>query len=234
MKTKANTKIRAGTAAILAGLVSVGGAMAQDNTTVAHMDRPADNAASCEAMNWNQEFVGAYPWAAEACHTVVVVNGERWARFEGKFEGTNENGSFDTEFFSLSNRELGRVTLMPEPGQRVHIGKDDVQFSDLTRGQVLSFYVPEGAMGFAIEPGVPPTKFVKIANTTDESQYAAAKNEPTEDPVLLAQADTRSDERATVLPSTAGPLPLFALGGLMSMLGGLGLTIRRRMSKHDS
>jgi hypothetical protein len=214
--------------------------MAQDNKAVAKMDRPADDAASCATMTWNQEFVGNYPWASEACRTVVMVNGQKWARFEGKYQRSNPDGSFDTEFVSRSDKELGLVTLMPEPGQRVHFENEEVSFSDLDRGQVLSFYVPEDAIGFAIEPGVPREKLVKIVKTTDETRYAAETTEtddmdkPAEEPVLLAQADTRSDERATVLPSTAGPLPLFALGGLVSLFSGLGLTIRRRMSKHSS
>jgi hypothetical protein len=184
-------------------------------------------------MNWNKDFSGTYPWVSEACHTVVVVNGEKWARFEGKFKRSNSDGSFDTEFVSRSDRELGRVTLMPEPGQRVHIDNQDVRFSDLSRDQVLSFYVPEGAVGFAVEPGVPHTRLVKIVNTTDESQYADEADSEAQ-PVQLAQADTQEDEYASRLPSTAGPLPLFALSGLMSLLGGLGLTLRRKSSKHNS
>ena len=46
---------------------------------------------------------------------------------------------------------------------------------------------------------------------------------------LLAQADRVPAGTSTRrLPSTAGPLPLFALAGLISVLSGLGLTIRRR------
>jgi hypothetical protein len=40
---------------------------------------------------------------------------------------------------------------------------------------------------------------------------------------MLAQRDTNRE----VLPTTAGPLPWLALVGLLSLLGGLGLTLRR-------
>ena len=233
MNTKASTTIRAGTALVLASFVWAGGAMAQEDTAVAHMDRPADNAASCEAMIWNQEFVGTYPWVSEACHTVIIVNGERWARFEGKFQEVNNDGSFDTEFVSRSNRELGRVTLMPEPGQRVHLDNQDVRFSDLSRGQILSFYVPEDAIGFSVDPVAPRTQLVTIVTRTDDAEVAVVTT-PEEEPILLAQAEPRSEPLASELPRTAGPLPLIALGGLMSLLGGLGLTLRRRSSNHNS
>lgn len=233
MNTKARVMIRTGTVLALTSFVWTGSVMAEKNETVTNMSRPADNAASCKAMNWNRELVGTYPWVAEACRAVVLVNGEKWARFEGNFMRSNNDGSFVTEFVSRSDRKLGKVTLMPQPGQLVHIDNKDVRFSDLSRNQILSFYVPDGAMGFAVEPGASRTQLAKIVNTTDESQYAEQKSAKTQ-PVQLAQADTKKSERASVLPRTAGPLPLFALGGLLSLLGGLGLTIRRKNVKHST
>ncbi len=220
MNTKAKVMIRAGTALALTSFIWAGAAMAQDDTDVTRMPTPADDAASCDEMNWNKELAHNYPWVSEACHAVVVVNGEKWARFEGEFKRANRDGSFDTEFLSRSNRELGRVTLVPRPGQRAHIGNKDVRFSDLSRDQVLSFYVPEGAMGFAVQPGVPSEELAQVAQTADEPQ--------------LAQADTREEEPASRLPTTAGPLPMIALGGLMALLGGLGMTLRRKLSRRNS
>ncbi len=225
MITKSKKLIRAGTTLALTGLVWSAGALAQENKAVTDMNRPADNAASCDAMVWHEDFVGTYPWASEACHAVMVVNGENWARFEGKYLGSNRDGSFDTQFVSRTDKNLGRVTLMPEAGQRAHISGEEVRFSDLDRNQVLSFYVPEGAIGFAVEPKS-SSRVVKVVKTTENPVYVED-----EAPVQMAQADTRSNETATSLPSTAGPLPLFALGGLMSLLGGLGLTIRRKTLK---
>lgn len=89
------------------GLLWTGSATVQDNKTVANMPRPANDAASCEAVNWNEGFVGIYPWAADASYA-VVVNGEKWARFLGKFQRSNRDGSFDTEFVSRSNRQAAR------------------------------------------------------------------------------------------------------------------------------
>ena len=243
MNMKSSTTIRAGIALALASFVLASGAMAQDNKLV-NKERPKDDAASCEAMVWKQDFVGTYPWVSEACHTVIVVNGERWARFEGKFQGMNDNGSFDAEFVNRSDRELGSVTLMPEDGQLVRLDNEDVRFSDLERDQVLSFYVPEDAVGFSVDPVAPRAKLVKIVDASDEARFAAADDTPDAEPVELAQADVDVDADVDTdagrdrddaeMPNTAGPLPLIALGGLMSLFGGLGLTIRRRLSKRNS
>jgi len=228
---KPNTTMKAGIALALASFVWAGGAVAQD-TQMANVDRPADDAASCNLMKWHEEFVTNYPWAAEACRAVILVNGQKWARFEGEFQGLNDDGSFDAEFISRSNRDLGRVTLMPEDGQSVRLSNEEVSFDELDRGQILSFYVPEGAIGFAVEPGVPSTQYVKIVDTSNQAKFAAADDAPEAEPVVMAQA---ADPKpiASELPNTAGPLPLIALGGLMSLLGGLGLSIRRKLSKRN-
>lgn len=235
MNMKAHTMIGAGTALALTGLVWANGVMAQDSTLVG-MDRPADDAASCNELNWHKEFVTNYPWASEACRSVIDVNGAKWARFEGEFLGLNDDGSFDTEFMSRTDRDLGSVTLMPAPGQKVRLDNKEVPFADLDRGQVLSFYVPEGAVGFAVEPGVPDSQFVKVVDTSDAARFAAADDTPEKAPIVLAQADTDTnrDTLDSDMPDTAGPLPLIALGGLMSLFGGLGLTIRRKLSKRNS
>ena len=45
---------------------------------------------------------------------------------------------------------------------------------------------------------------------------------------LLAQVNLPPERTLQTLPDTAGPLPLFALAGLISLLAGLVLTISRR------
>lgn len=229
MYTKSSAIIASRTALALAGFIWAGSIIAQDSNVTTNMDRPADDAASCKALQWNSEFLGDYPWVAEGCHAVVVINGEKWARFEGKFQRSNSDGSFDTKFNNTTNRSLGTVTMTPEPGQRVQLDGQPTRFSDLQRDQILSFYVPEGAMGFAVEPGVPHDQLVKYIETPRDDVQQKEK------PMQLAAADPKPAQRtATRLPATAGPLPLFALGGLMSMLGGLGLTLRRKARKQTS
>jgi hypothetical protein len=78
----------------------------------------------------------------------------------------------------------------------------------------------------AIEPDAPPEQLAQIVlEPISPAQANPAQAE------LLAQTDPAPARATTArrLPATAGLLPLFALAGLMSLLGGLGLTIRRRL-----
>jgi hypothetical protein len=114
---------------------------------------------------------------------------------------------------------MEELNLMPAQGQRVSIDGRPYRFSDLKRGQQLNLYVPEGMYALALEPGAPPEQLAQIVA-------------PSAQRVQLAQADRAPAPAATAtaqrLPSTAGPLPFLVLGGLASLLAGLGLSIRRR------
>lgn len=82
----------------------------------------------------------------------------------------------------------------------------------------------------ATEPGAPLEELAEIVLDEPVERSAEVSQEPAP-PVtgpLLAQADRTPGRTPAVLPDTAGPLPLFALAGVLSLLGGLGLTIRRR------
>ena len=104
------------------------------------------------------------------------------------------------------------ATLIPARNQRVMIQGEKYKFADLPRGQKLNLYVPEGMCALAMTPGAPAEELEKIVPPTTE----------------VAQADTAPAPMANRLPSTAGPLPLVLVAGLLSLLIGLGMTIRRR------
>jgi len=176
---------------------------------------PDENTASCQAVHWNTQLLTTYPWAVAACQEVVMLNGEKWARFEADFKGMNPDGSFNAMFVDRQNRQQQSIALMPNPGQMVLLDDREYAFSSLRNDQRLNFYVPEGMYGFTVTPGAPPAQLVKVVE----------QPAPVVAPVRMAQADRRP---VAVLPATAGPLPLLALGGLFSLLGGLGLTLRRR------
>jgi hypothetical protein len=191
---------------------------AQESLEGTKMPRPAENISSCQDVDWNQSLLTRYPWVIDSCHEVVVVDGQNWARFEAEFEGMNRDGTFDVDFLNRRGRSQGVISLRPGAEQTVLLDNREYAFSQLLDNQKLNFYVPEGAYGFAVEPGAPPEELVAVVEPAT----------PAAEPVRLAQAEPRPARRATTLPATAGPLPLFALGGVFAMLGGLGMTIRRR------
>ncbi|MFU8878618.1 MAG: LPXTG cell wall anchor domain-containing protein [Wenzhouxiangellaceae bacterium] len=206
------------TVLLLAGLIGSSTLAAQEEPDRVDMPRPSTDIASCQDVEWNTSLLTRYPWVKESCHEVIVVDGQNWARFEAEFEGMNRDGTFDVDFLNRRGRSQGVVSLKPRPNQTVLLDNREYAFSDLRDNQKLNFYVPDGAFGFAIEPGAAPEELVEVVEPRT----------PAAEPVRLAQAEPRPASRATTLPATAGPLPLFALGGLFAMLAGLGMTMRRR------
>jgi hypothetical protein len=217
------TMIKAGgiriTAALI-GAICLSAAGAQQLDT---RDLPTSSvgAAGCAEVAWNDEMLALYPRIAEGCQEVVVSNDVRWARFEADFVRSDRDGLVTLDFKNREGLLLEQITVTPASEQRVQIDGRPYRFSELTRGQPLNVYVPENIFGVAVEPGAPPEQLAQIVR--DPIRVAQA------DPVpQLAQADRTPAQAEPRLPSTAGPLPLLLIAGLVSALAGLGLTIQRR------
>lgn len=228
MNTRLNVFVTT-SAALLLGLTWTGNIMAQDQQLSSDMPGPETDRVSCEEVDWHRDIVRDYPWVSNACHEAVVVDGEKWARFEAEFQRLNRDGTIVSNFRNDRGRSLGSVSLKPGPNQRVLLDGEPTRFSDLRRGQVLNFYVPEGVYGFTTQPGATDDQLVDIVRTEDTED---------EDSRQMAQADSErnrnQNERPDRLPATAGPLPIIALGGLLSLLGGATLTMRRRFKKPNA
>jgi hypothetical protein len=78
----------------------------------------------------------------------------------------------------------------------------------------------EGRFAVATEPGVPVEQTARILLPVSPAPVAAAQ------PATVAMAQPAAEP--AMLPDTAGPLPWLALTGLLSLLGGIGLTLGRR------
>jgi len=218
MNTRLNT-LTVTSAALLMSIAWSGDSIAQQSSST--MPTPDTDRGSCAEIDWHRDLVREYPWVGDACQEAIIVNGQKWARFEAEFQQFNRDGTITSNFRDARGRSLGSVKLQPGSDQRVLLDGRATRFSDLRRGQVLNFYAPEGLYAFAMEPGATPAEQVQIVR----QPTAPAREEA---PRQLAQAPAATTSRQRALPATAGPLPLFALGGLLSLLGGIGLTTRRR------
>lgn len=212
MNTRSNV-IAMTSAALLLGLASTGSVIAQEARQA--MPGPEVDRASCEDVEWNRDLLRDYPWVVEGCQEAIVVDGQKWARFEAEFLQFHPNGAITSDFRNDRGRSLGNVRLMPGPDQNVLLNGRPYKFSELKRGQVLNFYAPEDAYAFTTKPGAPETEQVRIIEPAKQQE--------------IAKAQPAKSERPATLPATAGPLPIIALGGMLSLLGGLGLTTRRRL-----
>ena len=206
MKTKTDTT---SLALVIGGLLlaSTAGAQALDVEALATTDQ---NAASCAAVQWDARLLAEYPRVAQACHEVIVSDGQKWARFETELVSVNRSGAVKSNFKDRQDNYMGAITITPAHDQTVEIDGAQYEFSALRPGQMLNVYVPEGMYAFSMAPGAPPAQAVEIA---DEPIATVAAGP------VIAQ-----------LPSTAGPLPWLVVGGLASLLGGIGFAIRRRLT----
>jgi hypothetical protein len=226
METKMNevNGIRLGAALI--GLICAGSAGAQQaQLDTDDLARARIQTASCTEVNWAKDLLDQYPRIAEGCQEVVLADGVKWARFKADFvRSDSRDNTVTLNFENRQGRPMGNLVLQPATTQRVSINGREYRFSELARGQELNLYVPEGMFAVAIEPGAPREQLAQIVRQpASPAQANPAQSQ------LLAQGDRAPASSSTRrLPATAGPLPLLAVGGLMSLLGGLGLAIRRR------
>jgi hypothetical protein len=231
METKVNGLGGIGLAMTLIGVVCAGAARAQPAADGGNnLPQPRTQAASCADVAWEENLLARYPRIGDACQEVVMSEGRKWARFEADLVRAYADGRVTLDFKDRRGSSIEQITLMPAHSQRVSIDGRSVEFKDVERAQELNLYLPEGTFAMATEPGAPLEELAEIVLAPVERRSAAVSPEPAQavtEP-LLAQADRAPGRTPAVLPDTAGPLPLFALAGLLSMLGGLALTIRRR------
>ena len=238
MNTRLNV-LATTTAALLLSLASTGSSFAQQERQLSMPDPELDRA-SCAEVDWHSDMLREYPWVSDACHEAVVIDGKKWARFEAEFQRVDQDGNVTADFKNDRGRSLGSVSLKPGPGQQVMLDGRPTRFADLRRGQGLNFYVPEGEFSFATEPGADARDQIQVAQQRDRDDQRLAdqrRDDQRQDERSqreLAQADQRTADRQDRLPATAGPLPMIALGGLLSLLGGFALTMRRRFTKTNA
>lgn len=179
------------------------------NDNAQNIPKPQVSSETCAEVQWAPKLLQQYPRIADACQEVVAVNGENWARIEGRLINVNSNGSVTSMVLDRNGRGLGRLTLKPAPNQKVVLDGREESFNQLDNGAILNLYIPEHMYAVATEPSAPESEMAEIE----------------------AQPDEEVAQTSEELPATAGPLPWVLLAGGGILLLGLGLTLRRRFSR---
>lgn len=91
-----------------------------------------------------------------------------------------------------------------------------IPFDQLKSTDVVNLYVPENRYGFSAQPGAETEELALVV--------PKARVEPRPAPVMAVAS---RDAPPAMLPQTASKIPFLALGGLLSLFGGLALTLRR-------
>ena len=161
---------------------------------------------NCDSVTWSAEALATYPTIASACQGVLERNGKRYVKFEAKVKSVKDQG----QRLVMNFKDGGEMTLTPPPETVLSVNGKKTPISSLSRGDELRFYVAEDRFA---------AQFPEVE--TASAQYVIV-------PIVLRD---NSQEQLASLPHTAGPLPLLALLGTLSLgLGGLLSLSRRRRS----
>jgi hypothetical protein len=162
---------------------------------------------NCDDVQWSAEAVAKYPTIASACQSVEERNGKAYVKFEGEVARNIDRG----KQLEIKFKDGGTLTVSPPPETTLYVEGKKTPVANLKRGDDLNFYIAEDRFAAQFDNEEAPTQ-------------------PVVAPVV-AQAPVEEDDSeqmAAALPATAGPLPLLALGGFLTLgLGGL-LTLYRR------
>ena len=202
-----NTFKKLGFMTILLSIALAGAVQAQQRNFPNERTRQA----SCIDFQWNSDMVRDHPRVVDACQEVVEAGGTNWARLAARYVEVLDDGSVVFNIKDSRDRFVERVTIQPRPGQVAYINDRATPFNRLRTSDEINLYSPEGRYGFGTQPGVPPEELAAVVPAPAPAEQQVAQR-----------------EESAVLPQTAGPVPFLALSGLLSLLGGLGLRLRRR------
>lgn len=101
---------------------------------------------SCAAIQWNSQFLSAYPKAAAACRHVVVRNGIQFAEFEGIVSQVNHD-VIQVEISDVAGIPLSTIAFLTGKDGHVVIDETGKQVNTLVRGDRLTFWIREGRFG---------------------------------------------------------------------------------------
>jgi hypothetical protein len=183
---------------------------------------------TCAEFDFDREMRDEFPRVVGACQEVVVAEGIQWARFDARFARINRDGSVTFKVLDRNERVVDDLTIIPSPGQVAYIDNREVPFDRLQSEAQLNLYAAEGRYGFTTSrTSTTRDQFARTTRTTTP-QPAPAPRQPAATDWRSDTMMAQQDRRASTLPRTAGPLPWFALGGVLSLAGALGLRLRRR------
>ena len=139
-------KIKFKIAAAVAFLVCVTALGSLPATAAEHPAGP-----TCMDIKWNAEFLKNYPRAPVACQEIAVRDGKKFARFDGEVTAVAPD-HVKVKFLNVVGQADREITIKPATNSRVEINGKKVKYSELKKGDKLTFWVPEAQLGVISDP----------------------------------------------------------------------------------
>ena len=166
-----------------------------------------ESTVSCSDLRFTSAITDVLPSASDACLGVVEKDGRLFAEFKAEVV-RNRGRTMHARFQRADGSWTDAYAFNPDMSRRISIGGRNVRIRDLQRGQQLNVFLP-------------PDRF-EVAIADDDNLTTA----PATVFILTVM------RAPAVLPSTAGPAPMFGLlGAVFVFLGGGLALIRRRLNR---
>src|SRR5215472_2855143 len=99
----------------------------------------------CSAVKFGKAFLQRYPRAPQACIEGRTFQGQNWAKFTARvFLPLTDR--ITVEMLNANGDSVTTFSFRPSPGATVNINGRDRPYSDLRRGEMITFWVPPSKM----------------------------------------------------------------------------------------
>jgi hypothetical protein len=107
---------------------------------------------ACSEFKFSEAFLQKYPKAPAACIEGREFKGERYAKFNAKVFLNGPDRTTVT-LVNASGEDVTTFSFKPKPGSAVMVNGQKIKFTDLKKGEEISFWVPEKRMEAEAVPG---------------------------------------------------------------------------------
>ncbi len=166
----------------------------------------------CADVRWSQAVLQSFPSIGSACQAIEQRNGKTYVKLAGSVESVRNGG----KQIRVDFKDGGTLTFQPTPQTALYMDGKRTPFASLANGTGLNFYIPEDRLQAEVQPDPNRVAFLIFP--------IAVRPSP----------DSSMAMNSRELPRTAGPLPLLALGGGLSLLAGGIATFRRKLTAKRS
>lgn len=165
----------------------------------------------CDNVQWSQSALQSFPSIASACQALEQRNGKTYVKLAGEVENVRNSG----KQIRVDFKDGGTLTFRPTPNTALYMDGKRTPFTQVKDGTELNFYIPEDRLQAEVQPDPTRVSFLIFPIAMRASDGTQGNG--------MAMNGRRE------LPRTAGPLPLLALGGGLSLLAGGIATLRRKL-----
>jgi hypothetical protein len=122
-----------------------------------HVDPDSLPKVSCSHLTFSHDFLAKHPKAGAACIEARVYKGVRYAKFNGKVYLTSPE-SITVQVLNVAGDPLDTVSFKSSNSAKLLVNGQPEAFSELKKGDPVTFWVSEKRFSIYGEPGSKPTK----------------------------------------------------------------------------